>query len=268
MLLRMLGTSRRLLVVLVLFALLSLNCSVAYSLVDKVRSEEAEAGLLAEADQDQSTRRRPTPRPTFTPTPSYTDTPTMTPTPTITPIPTETPTPPPTNTPLPTNTPAPTDTPTPAPTPKPQPPPEPTATFTPAPTPTPDYPFRMVEQGNRMFQKTNHHTIIIFVAIVDPNNIPIGGMRVAGDWSGEALPSGKTHAESPSSTWDWSAANCLGCDYIKQGNVKFEPGPYANGTWEVYLIDSNGTQLSEKIPLSYSSNPEDWVWDFIIFQQK
>ncbi len=256
----MLGNSRPLLAAFILFAVFSISCSLAQPIIDRVRSSEAVAGLTSTSDEEEPLRRRPTPRPTFTPTPNYTDTPTNTPSPTVTPIPTETPTPVPTNTPLPTNTAAPTNTPVPT---TPAPPPPPTATFTPAPTPTPDYPYTVVEQGNREFQPTNHHTITIYVAAVDQNNTPIGGLKMIGDHQ----PSGQ-HAESPLSDWNWSTANCLNCSYVKQGNLKFEPGLFADGTWEVYLSDSNGTQLSKKISLSYSSDPSTWVWDFLLFKKK
>lgn len=257
----MMGNSRLRSAAFILFACFSLSCSLARPIIERIRSSEALVRLGSDSSQAEATRRRqPTPRPTFTPTPNYTATPTNTATPTITPIPTETPTPVATNTPVATDTPAPTDTPVPTNT---SPPPPPTATFTPAPTPTPDFPFRLVEQGNREFQKTNYHLITIYAAIVDPNNVPIGGLKLVGDHT----PSGR-HVESPQSDWRWSVANCLGCSYIKQGNLKFEPGPFEDGTWNIYVADSNGTQLSPKISLSYSSNSDQWVWDFLLLQRK
>ena len=94
------------------------------------------------------------------------------------------------------------------------------------------------------------------VALTDGNNTPIGGLYVMGEHS-----SGKTY-KSPASSWQYDALNGLE-GYIKQGNIKFEPGVFEDGTWNVYVVDSNGTQLSDKIPLSYSSDPNQWVWDFI-----
>jgi hypothetical protein len=245
------GIKRPILAALILFVILSLGCS----LTDRVTSRVA--GLTS--NEEQATRPRPTPRPTFTPTPAYTATPTNTSTPTLTPIPTETPTP------VATNTPLPTDTPTPVPptkTPRPVPP---TATFTPGPptaTPVPEYPFVVAEQGDRSIQGTNYNAITIYAAIVDANNTPIGDLKLVGD-----LSSGG-HAESPKTTWNWSTVNCLNCNYVKQGNVKFEPGPFVDGTWTIYLADANGTQLSPAVPLSYGSNPGQWVWDFILFKKK
>ncbi len=257
----MMGNSRHRLAALILLAFFSLSCGLAQPIIDRVKSSKTLARLSSDSSEVEATRRRlPTPRPTFTPTPDYTATPTDTPTPTITPIPTETLTPVPTDTPTSTYTPAPTDTPVPTNT---NPPPLPTETFTPAPTPTPDYLFKIAEQGNREFQKTTHHTITIYVAALDANNVPIGDLKMVGNH----VPSGK-HAESLPSDWNWSTANCLNCSYVKQGNLKFEPGPYEDGTWNVYLADGSGNQLSETIPLSYSADPQQWVWDFFILQKK
>lgn len=220
----------------------------------------------------------PTRRPTFTPTAdpnapageglapvvasssdSYLPTPVLEATALPTPVPTLTP----------SSTPAPTDAPTstatlePTPTSPPAPRP-PTATpAPPTPPPAPSFPFVVVEQGNRMFQKTNYHVITVYVAVVSEGNIPIGGYKVIGDH----VPSG-LHVESGLSTWNWDAVNCLDCDYVKQGNLKFEPGPFTDGVWNIYLADENGTPLSETVSLAYSTDPAQWVWDFIIFRKK
>jgi hypothetical protein len=234
----------------------------------------------------------PTLRPTFTPTPvagalltnpeTMTDSTTYLPTPGE--VPTEVPTPVPTLTPsatlVPTAAPLSTDTPEPTPLPPAAPAlaaqpaeaalaapavvapvaeaPEPT----PAPPPAPEFPFSLSEQGNREFQRTNYHVITIYVAAISAGNIPIGGLKVIGDHT----PSGM-HAESGLSDWGWSAVNCLECDYVKQGNVKFEPGNFEDGVWNIYLADESGTRLSPIVPLSYSADPEKWVWDFIIFKK-
>jgi hypothetical protein len=120
----------------------------------------------------------------------------------------------------------------------------------------------MSEQGNREFQRTSYHVITIYVAIVSAGNIPIGGLKIVGD----QVPTGM-HAESGMSDWGWSAVNCLECDYVKQGNVKFEPGTFEDGVWNIYVADQSGTRLSPIVPLSYSADPEKWVWDFIIFRK-
>jgi hypothetical protein len=56
--------------------------------------------------------------------------------------------------------------------------------------------------------------------------------------------------------------------YVKQGNLKFEPpGGFQDGTWTIWLVDGGGTQVSKQVPLSYSSDPNTWAWDFIWFSQ-
>lgn len=248
------GTQRplRALAAFFLLAAVSINCGLAQSVANRIQPREMLASLRSD-DATPTRRNQPTPRPTFTPTPSYTDTPTVTPTPTITPIPTETPTPIPTNTPLPTNTPVPTDTPVPT---VPPPPPTPADTPTPAPTPTPDYLFKVKEQGDRTWQKTNAPSLSNIIAITDGNDTPLGGYFVVGEHS-----SGKTY-KSPESSWQYDACTGGG-GYGKCGNVKFEPGGFEDGTWTIYIVDGGGTQLSDKIPLSYSSDPEQRYWDFI-----
>ena len=178
-------------------------------------------------------------------------------------IPTPVPTLTPSTTPEATATPAATETPVPADTPPP-PPPRPTDTpEPPTPPPAPSFPFAMVEQGNRLFQKTNYHVITVYVAVVNEGNIPLGGYKVVGDH----VPSGQ-HVESAESAWEWNVVNCLDCDYVKQGNLKFEPGPFTDGVWNIYLADPGGTPLSETVSLSYATDPEQWVWDFVIFRRK
>jgi hypothetical protein len=120
----------------------------------------------------------------------------------------------------------------------------------------------VAEQGNREFQKTTNAGILVFVAAVDQNNTPIGGMKVVGEHS-----SGK-RVESPPTDWSYTAVNCLDCGYVKQGNVKFEPGPFEDGTWNVYLVDGGGSRVSPTVSLSYSPDSSQWVWDFIIFKKK
>jgi hypothetical protein len=199
-----------------------------------------------------------TPRPTFTSTPNWTPTPTITPTPTNTPIPTDTPTPVPTNTPVPTDTPTPeppTATFTPAP---------PTATFTPAPptaTPKPSYPFNVHSQGDRTFQGTDFHQIIVYVNITDSNETPLGGFRAIAD------SSTGMHYESPTeSLWEYRHTAVIG-SYIKRYNLKLELGPFIDGSWNIYLIDGAGNQVSPVVTLPYSSDPNQWVWDFVWFMK-
>lgn len=242
--------------------------SIIFAAYVQTRPGYAASGLV-ELDSPPS----PTLRPTFTPTlepgavrlpvaevaaindpnlPAAERPPTDVPTPV--PTITSSATPAPTDTPLPTDTPIPTST-------LPAPPTDPPAP--PTSTPEPSFPFTVVEVGNREFQKTTYHGITIYVAAISPDNVPIGDLKVVGDH----LPSG-LHAVSGPSDWSWSVVNCLDCDYIKQGNLKFEPGSFSEGVWNVYLADSGGNQLSPVVSLSYSTDPNQWVWDFIIFRQK
>ena len=256
------GTSRRIMAAFILFAFFSVNCGLAQPIIDRVRNSSVVARLRGEDESaGTSQRRRPTPRPTFTPTPNYTDTPTVTPTPTLTPIPTDTPTPVPTNTPVATNTPEPTETPVPTNTLPPPPPAEPTATFTPAPTPTPDYPFKVKEQGNREFQKTNASFISGIVLVTDASGTPLGGYKIVG-----ANNASQTYTSAESS-WRFDATNGLE-GYIKQGNLKFEPpGGYNDSTWTIYLVDSAGSQVSVPLSLTFPSDPNQRAWDFIWWSQ-
>lgn len=128
--------------------------------------------------------------------------------------------------------------------------------------PAPSYPFAVTETGNRAFQKTTVQTLVIYVSVVSEGNIPLGGYKIIGD----QVPSGQ-HIESALSTWNWSVVNCLDCSYMKQGNLKFEPGPIADGVWNIYLADENGQPVSPVHTFSYSSAPDQWVWDFILFRR-
>lgn len=132
----------------------------------------------------------------------------------------------------------------------------------PTPTSAPVYPFQISEQGNREFQRTTYHAVNIYVSVVSEGNIPLGGYKIVGDH----VPSG-LHAESALSSWNWSVVNCLDCNYIKQGNVKFEPGPIIDGAWNIYLADEGGHQVSPVLSLNYTSDPNQWVWDFVIFRR-
>lgn len=196
-----------------------------------------------------------TPLPTFTTTP----TPTNTPTPTATPLPTDTPTvtPTPTETATATPSPTPTETPPPvfrppAPTATPAPPPEPTA------TPVPQYDFLLGEFFN---SPTTNSFLVIYVAIVDPNEIPIGDMKIIGT----RLDHNLTY-ESPLSTWHYEGYSAPG-EVIKSGNVKFEPpGGIETTSWVLYLADANGSRMSEDVKFDVDATNKQWY--FIKFKRK
>lgn len=75
------------------------------------------------------------------------------------------------------------------------------------------------------------------------------------------------HWESGESCWDWCKSTPPG-GYAKAANVTFEPGPFIDGIWNVYIADGGGTQVSPVIALPYSTDPGQWIWDFVLFQQK
>jgi hypothetical protein len=188
----------------------------------------------------------PTPTPTVTPT----DTPTATPLPTDTPLPT--PTLPPTATPLPTDTPTATSIPLPTPVPL------PTDTPAPAPTPVPEYDFMVAEFYN---SPTTNGFLVMYVAIVDVNDVPIGDMKIVGT----RLDHNLTY-ESPLSTWHYEGYNAPG-EVIKSGNVKFEPpGGIETVNWVLHLEDANGVRQSADIP--FDTKAEDKQWYFIMLRRK
>lgn len=234
--------------VLKIFLLISL-ISMACGFVEPVRQTIAGIGVKA---TDTVTVIK-TPRPTFTPTPDWTPTPTVTLTPAATATPTETPIPTETPTPLPTDTPVPTETPLPTDTPKPRPP---TATFTPAPptaTPAPSYPFKVIE-GPTWFKTTNP-ILVMYVALTDANNVPVGGLKVVGDHQ----PSG-AHVESALSCHKDFCKRNGEAGTIKQGNVAFEPPVYETGVWNLYVVDGGGAQVSPVIPVTVDFANPGWFF--------
>lgn len=197
--------------------------------------------------------------PTLTATPTGTSTPLPTTTPTATSTPTETPlptsTPPPTVTPTFTATPLPSSTPIPLP---PTPVPPPTETPLPLPTPEPEYDFLLGEFFN---SPTTNPFLVMYVAIVDTNEIPIGDMKIVGT----RLDHNLTY-ESPLSTWHFEGYNAPG-EVIKSGNVKFEPpGGIEDVDWIIYLADANGNRLSADVP--FHTDPNDKQWYFVKFRRK
>lgn len=191
--------------------------------------------------------------PTVPPTPTDTVTPTPTATPTITPTPT--------NTPLPTETPTPTLTPLPSDTPSATPVPPPPATDTPAPptpTPVPEYDFLLAEFYN---SPTANPFMVMYVAVVDANEIPIGDMKIVGTRLDHHLT-----YESPLSTWYYEGYNAPG-EVIKSGNVKFEPpGGIETTGWVLYLANSSGARMSEDVP--FATDEANRQWYFLKFKRK
>jgi hypothetical protein len=122
----------------------------------------------------------------------------------------------------------------------------------------------VAEQNDPTWTHTSNTNIIVFVSIVDGNNTPLGGYQVIGD-SAQAI--GNSHIVSEPSCYDWCTDTGHG-GYAKVANAKFEPGAFIDGTWNVYLVDGGGAQVSPVVPLTYSTDPNQWRWDFIAFQAK
>jgi hypothetical protein len=180
--------------------------------------------------------------------------------PTVMPTPTGTPTPLPTDTPLPTETPLPTDTPLPTHTPLPVLLAQISPVATPAPIPTlaPQYDFLLGEFFN---SPTSNNFLLIYVAIVDPQEIPIGDMKVVGT----RLDHNLTY-ESPLSTWHYEGYSAPG-EVVKSGNVKFEPpGGIETTDWVLHLEDNHGQRLSEDVPFRVDAGNKQWY--FIKFRRK
>jgi hypothetical protein len=230
-------------IVIFIGVLFTTGCTLA-SPFDRLAEYVSEPTAIAEVPR--------TPRPTFTATLPATPTFTHTPTPTITPIPTDTSTPiPPTDTP----TPLPTDTPTVAPTSPPPPPPPPTATPGPTDTPAPSWQFQLSELYS---QPTQANILSIIVAIQTHEGDYVPGFRVVGvDPNGVVTKS------------ELSANQVTGYtppgDVIKSGNTKFEPvSNYVTGTWYFHLETADGTQVTDKVPVTM--DVENKLWYFIRFQ--
>lgn len=120
------------------------------------------------------------------------------------------------------------------------------------------YDFMLAEFFN---SPTTNAILVMYVAIVDPNEIPIGDIKVVGT----RLDHNLTY-ESPLSTWHYEGYNAPG-EVIKSGNVKFEPPNGMETTnWVLHLEDPNGRRLSEDVPFNTDVNNKQWY--FIKFKRK
>jgi hypothetical protein len=119
-------------------------------------------------------------------------------------------------------------------------------------TPRPEYDFMLAEFFN---SPTTNDFLMMYVAIVDPNEIPIGDMKIVGT----RLDHNLTY-ESPLSTWHYEGYNAPG-QVIKSGNVKFEPpGGIESASWVLHLEDANGNRQSEDIPFDTSQDSKQWYF--------
>ena len=173
----------------------------------------------------------PTPSPTATDPVSVENTPMPTPTATATPSPL----------PIPTRTPTPNR-----------------ATATSATTPTVDLQFPYVVA--ELYQDlTSNHFLTGYVAIVNAQEIPIGGMKVVGTFE-----PGGDHYESTLSKWFLEGYSAPG-SVIKSGSVKFEPpGGIMKGTWIIHLENESGERFSDDVYIP--TDPDNKKWFFIKFK--
>jgi hypothetical protein len=108
---------------------------------------------------------------------------------------------------------------------------------------------------------TTNSFLVMYIAIVDSQEIPIGGLKIIGT----RLDHNLTY-ESPLSTWYFEGYNAPG-QVIKSGNVKFEPpGGIETTNWVMHLADANGSRLSEDIP--FDTNIAAKQWYFVKFRRK
>jgi hypothetical protein len=99
-----------------------------------------------------------------------------------------------------------------------------------------------------------------YIAIVNGQEIPIGGIKAVGTFE----PGGVRY-ESPLSKWFFEGYSAPG-PVIKTSSVKFEPpGGIQDGVWFIHLEDEWGTRLSEDVTVTTSSNNPEWF--FIKFKQ-
>jgi hypothetical protein len=128
----------------------------------------------------------------------------------------------------------------------------PTATPLPTFTPVPEYDFMLAEFYN---SPTTNSFLLAYVAIVDPNEIPIGDMKIVGTRLDHQLT-----YESPLSKWHYEGYNAPG-EVIKSGNVKFEPpGSIETTPWALHLEDAYGNRQSVDIPFDVDANNKQWYF--------
>lgn len=129
---------------------------------------------------------------------------------------------------------------------------QPTATTIVTLTPTPSYAYQTVEIFKDI---TTNPFLTGYVAIVSPDEIPIGGVKVVGHFE----PGGLMH-QSPLSQWFFDAASAPG-QTKKIASVKFEPpGGIMTGIWQIHLEDEWGTRLSEAVPIATDPNQAEWFY--------
>lgn len=108
---------------------------------------------------------------------------------------------------------------------------------------------------------TTNHFLVMYVAVVDNKDIPIGDMKVVGT----RLDYNLTY-ESPLTTWYYEGYNAPG-EQIKTGNTKFEPpGGIEDTSWVLHLEDAHGIRMSDDV--SFDTYENDRQWYFVKFRRK
>jgi len=133
----------------------------------------------------------------------------------------------------------------------------PTATPSPTLTPKPSYDFLLAEFYN---SPTTNSFLMVYVAVVDPKEIPIGDMKVIAT----RLDHNLTY-ESPLTKWHYEGYSAPG-EVIKSGNTKFEPpGGIQSTAWVLHLEDVHGNRQSDDIYFDTDANSKQWY--FIKFRR-
>ena len=106
---------------------------------------------------------------------------------------------------------------------------------------------------------TSNPFLTVYVAIVNQQEIPVGGVKAVGTFE----PGGLRH-ESPLSKWFFDARTAPGV-VVKTASVKFEPGGIQAGTWFIHLENEQGVRLSEDVDIATDPNAPQWF--YIKFKQ-
>lgn len=130
-------------------------------------------------------------------------------------------------------------------------------------TPTPiipDTPYDFLI--NEFFNSpTTNNFLMVYVAVVSREDIPIGDMKLVGT----RLDQNLTY-ESPLTKWFYEGYSAPG-EVVKSGNTKFEPpGGIETTDWVVHLEDDHGNRKSEDIPFHVDASDKQWY--FIKFHRK
>jgi hypothetical protein len=131
----------------------------------------------------------------------------------------------------------------------------------PPPTNTPEThtpplpPIRFFTEREFFNSPTNNHFLVMYVSIVDTNEIPIGDMKIIGIRQDHNLT-----YESTLSTCHYEGYNAPG-EVIKSGNVKFEPpGGIEDTAWVFYLADAHGNRMSDDVPFTTTATDRQWYF--------